>query len=91
MVMEIIDIFIPTLEYCSIIINFVEPEWSHIVILSFGTEYGLFYVSKEHKVELRFKTVEELKIKVEKYLQTYTVKTIEIEGTCGPPTCIYKL
>jgi hypothetical protein len=86
---KIIDVFIPTLEYCSIIVKFVEPKWSNMIIYRGKDYYNILYKSKEHEEASSFETPQELKIKFEYYLEKYKVKTIEIEGSIGPPTYIY--
>ena len=89
---KIIDVFIPTLQYCSIIISFIDPMLFHIYIILYeNNEYALIQQNKMFTEEIRFKTAKELSDKVKTYIEDYKVKTIEIEGSTGPTTFIYKL
>ena len=95
--MEIIETFIPTLKYCSIIINFSNSRTVYLFLNDNDGQYCMYFpnpVINDHGIKrieekYYFDTQKDLCDKVNEYIQMYEIDRIEIEGERGPSTYVY--
>jgi len=95
--MEIIDTFIPTLKYCSIIINFSNLRKVYLFLDDNDGKYCMYFPNpvikdtgrKRIEEKYYFDTQKDLSNKVESYVELYGIDNIELEGERGPSTYVY--
>ena len=83
---KMVEVFIPTFEYCSLTINFVRTDAIHMFFCDKG--YCLFDISAD--IEHFFQSSDQLIEKAKEFLTNNEVSDVEVNGITGPGPYIYR-